>query len=195
MIQSCWPKSCLSPHLFLHWGLHPGCSLPPFPGAVQPPNLELALYQVLPKSSSLATYLPLSQHAHLYKPPLVSPGPGVEIDLSALLSSFSNPQQQRDIECGPLTLKFSGPTSRILPFPKFAMEFCCFTEVMCSFFPDRHFIPTTAYSRVRLWNQIPYLGMMDLDIHNHVLLGVHPITCTICCSPDHHSVSSSCSFV
>ncbi|KAL2081495.1 hypothetical protein ACEWY4_023348 [Coilia grayii] len=48
-------------------------------------------------------------------------------------------------------------------------------------------------ARVSLWNQCPYWGALDLELHNRVFLGCRPVVCAICCCPDHSS--SHCPFV
>ncbi|KAL2080909.1 hypothetical protein ACEWY4_022762 [Coilia grayii] len=175
-----------------------------------------------------ATPLPPPPHAPLHEPPPVSPSlrqqilSGTDFDLSSLLSVFSEPSVSRDVECGPvtLTLKTTGPASRILSFPEFALAFSRYTEVVCSIFPHRrrelndyfniiaglavsyggtHFytyhrlFSAKCAARVGLWNQFPYWGALDLELHNRVFLGCRPVVCAICCCPDHSS--SHCPFV
>ncbi|KAL2081723.1 hypothetical protein ACEWY4_023576 [Coilia grayii] len=175
-----------------------------------------------------ATPLPPPPHAPVHEPLPVSPSlrqqilSGTDVDLSSLLSVFSEPNVSRDVDCGPLTLtlKTTGPASRILSFPEFALAFSRYTEVVCSIFPHRrrelnnyfniiaglavsyggtHFytyhrlLSAKCAARVGLWNQCPYWGVLDLELHNCVFLGCRPVVCAICCCPDHSS--SHCPFV
>ena len=48
-------------------------------------------------------------------------------------------------------------------------------------------------ARVNLWNQCPYWGAIDMELHNRVFLGCRTVTCAVCSSPEHNS--DHCSYI
>ena len=119
-----------------------------------------------------------------------------------------------------LSLKSSGAATRILSFPEFTLAFSRYSEVICSVFPMRrrelneylniiaglavtyggtHFynyhrlFSAKCAARVNLWNQCPYWGAIDMELHNRVFLGCRTVTCAVCSSPEHNS--DHCSYI
>ena len=147
---------------------------------------------------------------------------GADFDLFSLLSPFPEQPKFRDVDCGSVifSLKSSGPANRILSFPEFALAFSRFTEVICSAFPSRrrelndyasiisglavnywgtHFytchrlFSAKCTARVGLWNQCPYWGVTDAELHSRVFLGCRTVSCALCCSSAHDS--ENCTFI
>ncbi len=144
---------------------------------------------------------------------------GADIDLSSLLSFLPVAETNRQIDCGnfSVTLKNPAPSSsRILSFSEFTIAFSCYTDVICSVFPHRQrklndylaIVAELALSYggghfytyhklfsakcavcVTQWNQCPYWGTLDPDLHNRVFLGCRNITCTLCRSLAHTTTS------
>ncbi len=140
---------------------------------------------------------------------------GADVDLSSLLSLLPTSDSNRQIDCGDfsVTLKTPNPlSSRILSFPEFSIAFSRFTEIVCSVFPHRRrelndylaIIAELALSyggghfftyhklfsakcavRIAQWNQCPYWGVLDLDLHSRVFLGCRNIACAVCRSVAH----------
>ncbi len=140
---------------------------------------------------------------------------GADVDLSSLLSLLPTSDSNRQIDCGDfsVTLKTPNPlSSRILSFPEFSIAFSRFTEIICSVFPHRRrelndylaIIAELALSyggghfftyhklfsakcavRIAQWNQCPYWGALDLDLHSRVFLGCRNIACAVCRSVAH----------
>ncbi|RXN14169.1 poly [Labeo rohita] len=135
---------------------------------------------------------------------------GADVDLSSLLSPISPSPADRQINCGDfsVTLKNSAPTqSRILSFAEFTIAFTRYSEVICAAFPHRrrelsdyltivaelalsyggsHFytyhklFAAKCAIRVAQWNQCPYWGALDTELHNRVFLGCRNISCAVC---------------
>ncbi len=107
-------------------------------------------------------------------------------------------------------------SSHILSFPEFSIAFSRFTEIICSVFPHRRrelndylaIIAELALSyggghfftyhklfsakcavRVAQWNQCPYWGSLDLDLHSRVFLGCRNIACALCRSVAHSTTN------
>lgn len=89
----------------------------------------------------------------------------------------------------------------MLSFPKFTFAFSCYTNVICTVFPDRrrelgdylalsyggsHFytyhklFSAKCAIHVAQQNQCPYWGALETELHNMVFLGVRNISCTFC---------------
>ena len=142
--------------------------------------------------------------------------------LCTTLSPFAEQPQPRDIDCGSviLSLKSSGVATRILSFPEFTLAFSRYSEVICSVFPMRrrelneylniiaglavtyggtHFynyhrlFSAKCAARVNLWNQCPYWGALDMELHNQVFLGCRTVTYAVCSSSEHNS--DHCSYI
>ncbi len=124
----------------------------------------------------------------------------------------------RQIDCGKfsVTLKNTANNpSRILSFTEFTNAFNLYTEVICTAFPHRRrelgdylaIIAELALSyggshfytyhklfaakcaiRVAQWNQCPYWGALDTELHNRVFLGCRNITCAVCRSISHSTI-------
>ncbi len=148
---------------------------------------------------------------------------GTDIDLFSLLSPISPPSADRQIDCGEfsVTLKNSANNpSRILSFTEFTIAFNRYTEVICTTFPHRrrelgdylaiiaelalayggsHFytyhklFSAKCAIRVAQWNQCPYWGALDNELHNRVFLGCRNITCAVCRSICHST--TICPFI
>ncbi len=148
---------------------------------------------------------------------------GTDIDLFSLLSPISPPSADRQIDCGDfsVTLKNSANNpSRILSFTEFTIAFNRYTEVICTTFPHRrrelgdylaiiaelalayggsHFytyhklFSAKCAIRVAQWNQCPYWGALDNELHNRVFLGCRNITCAVCRSISHST--TTCPFI
>ncbi len=148
---------------------------------------------------------------------------GTDIDLFSLLSPISPPSADRQIDCGEfsVTLKNSANNpSRILSFTEFTIAFNRYTEVICTTFPHRrcelgdylaiiaelalayggsHFytyhklFSAKCAIRVAQWNQCPYWGALDNELHNRVFLGCRNITCAVCRSISHST--TICPFI
>ncbi len=161
-------------------------------------------------SNAIATEPP--QVAHNIRAQILA---GADIDLSSLLSLLPTSDSNRQIDCGDfsVTLKKPNPlSSRILSFPELSIAFSRFTEIICSAFPHRRrelndylaIIAELALSyggghfftyhklfsakcavRVAQWNQCPYWGALDLDLHSRVFLGCRNIACAVCRSVAH----------
>ncbi len=123
--------------------------------------------------------------------------------------------QTSQIDCGDFSVTLKNPnplSSRILSFPEFSIAFNRFTEVICSVFPHRRrelndslaIIAELALSyggghfytyhklfsakcavRIAQWNQCPYWGALDLDLHSRVFLCCRNIACDVCRSVAH----------
>ncbi|RXN02475.1 poly [Labeo rohita] len=148
---------------------------------------------------------------------------GADVDLFSLLSPISPLPADRQINCGDfsVTLKNSAPTqSRILSFAEFTIAFTRYSEVICAAFPHRrrelsdyltivaelalsyggsHFytyhklFAAKCAIRVAQWNQCPYWGALDTELHNRVFLGCRNISCAVCRSFSHPTIS--CPFI
>ncbi|RXN38444.1 poly [Labeo rohita] len=148
---------------------------------------------------------------------------GADVDLFSLLSPISPSPADRQINCGDfsVTLKNSAPTqSRILSFAEFTIAFTRYSEVICAAFPHRrrelsdyltivaelalsyggsHFytyhklFAAKCAIRVAQWNQCPYWGALDTELHNRVFLGCRNISCAVCRSFSHPTIS--CPFI
>ncbi|RXN20392.1 poly [Labeo rohita] len=144
---------------------------------------------------------------------------GADVDLSSLLSLLPTAGSNRQIDCGDfsVTLKDSNPhSSRLLSFSEFSIAFSRFTEIICSAFPHRRrelndylsIIAELALSyggghfytyhklfsakcavRVTQWNQCPYWGALDPDLHSRVFLGCRNISCAVCRSVAHSTMT------
>ncbi|XP_056617722.1 uncharacterized protein LOC130432405 [Triplophysa dalaica] len=140
---------------------------------------------------------------------------GADTDLYLLLSPLSPPSNERQITYGDLslTLKNQSPNhTRTLSFPEFIVAFSRYTDVICTAFPHRrrelgdylaivaelalsyggaHFytyhrlFSAKCAIRIAQWNQCPYWGALDTELHNRVFLGVRNITCAVCRSVAH----------
>ncbi|XP_063044381.1 uncharacterized protein LOC134438696 [Engraulis encrasicolus] len=190
----------------------PGGCPPPAPGAFRLPSYTLGS----------AGMLPPPPHAGVNDPPPVSLTlrhqilAGADVDLSSLLSLFPDQGHRRDVDCGSVivSLKSTGPASRVLSFTEFVVAFSRYTDVICSVFPHRqrelndylavvaglavsyggaHFytyhrlFSAKCAARVSSWNQCPYWGALDLELHSRVFLNVQLSTCAVCCASDHRS--------
>ncbi len=144
---------------------------------------------------------------------------GADIDLSSLLSLLPVAETNWQIDCGnfSVTLKNPAPSSScILSFSEFTIAFSRYTDVICSVFPHRRrklndylaivaelalsygggnfytyhkFFSAKCTVRVAQWNQCPYWGALDPDLHNRVFLGCRNITCALCRSLAHTTTS------
>ncbi len=143
---------------------------------------------------------------------------GTDIDLSSLLSLIPAPESNRQMDCGDfsVTLKNQNPlSSRILSLSEFTIAFSRYIEIICSAFPHRRrelndylaLIAELALSyggghfytyhklfsakcavRVSQWNQCPYWGAIDPDLHSRVFLGCRNISCAVCRSVAHSTM-------
>ncbi|RXN33880.1 poly [Labeo rohita] len=148
---------------------------------------------------------------------------GADIDLFSLLSPISPSPADRQINCGDfsVTLKNSVHNqSRILSFAEFTIAFTRYSEVICATFPHRrrelsdyltivaelalsyggsHFytyhklFSAKCAIRVAQWNQCPYWGALDTELHNRVFLGCRNISCAVCRSFSHSTID--CPFI
>ncbi|XP_039535194.1 uncharacterized protein LOC120484211 [Pimephales promelas] len=144
---------------------------------------------------------------------------GADVDLSHLLSLFPVSDSNRQLDCGDfsVTLKNQNThSSRLLSFPEFSIAFSHYTDIICSAFPHRRrelndylaLIAELALSyggghfytyhklfsakcavRVSQWNQCPYWGALDTDLHSRVFLGCRNISCAVCRSVSHPTTS------
>ncbi len=144
---------------------------------------------------------------------------GAYIDLSSLLSLLPPAETHRQIDCGDFSVTLKNPTpnsSRPLSFSEFTIAFGRYTEIVCSFFPHRRrelndylaIIAELALSyggahfytyhklfsakcavRVAQWNQCPYWGALDSDLHNRVFFSCRNISCAVCRSVAHSTIS------
>ncbi|XP_057206534.1 uncharacterized protein LOC130564470 [Triplophysa rosa] len=144
---------------------------------------------------------------------------GADIDLFQLLSPLSPPSADRQIAYGDFSFTFKNAShshSRTLSFPEFTMAFSRFTDVVCTVFPHRrrelgdylaivaelalsyggaHFytyhklFSAKCAIRVAQWNQCPYWGALDTELHNRVFLGVQNISCAVCRSVSHNTTA------
>ncbi len=144
---------------------------------------------------------------------------GADVDLSLLLSLLPTSESSRQIDCGDFSVTLKNPnpqSSRILSFPEFSIAFSRFTEIICSVFPHRRrelndylaIIAELALSyggglfftyhklfsaksavRVAQWNQCPYWGALDSNLHSRVFTGCKNISCVVCRSVDHSTTS------
>ncbi len=161
-------------------------------------------------ANAIATEPP--QAAHNVRAQILA---GADVDLSSLLSLLPTSDSNRQIDCGDFSVTLKNPnplSSRILSFPEFSIAFSRFTEIICSVFPHRRrelndylaIIAELALSyggghfytyhklfsakcavRVAQWNQCPYWGALDLDLHSRVFLGCRNIACAVCRSVAH----------
>ncbi|KAI2646861.1 Pro-Pol polyprotein [Labeo rohita] len=148
---------------------------------------------------------------------------GADIDFFSLLSPISPSPADRQINCGDfsVTLKNSAHNqSRILSFAEFTITFTRYSEVICATFPHRrrelsdyltivaelalsyggsHFytyhklFSAKCAIRVAQWNQCPYWGALDTELHNRVFLGCRNISCAVCRSFSHSTID--CPFI
>ncbi|KAL0161865.1 hypothetical protein M9458_041261, partial [Cirrhinus mrigala] len=144
---------------------------------------------------------------------------GADVDLFSLLSPISPSPADHQINCGEfsVTLKNSAHNpSRILSFAEFTIAFTRYTEVICAAFPHRrrelsdyrelalsyggsHFytyhklFAAKRTIRVAQWNQCPYWGALDTELHSRVFLGCRNISCAVCRSFFHPTIS--CPFI
>ncbi|RXN30268.1 proline-rich 36-like protein [Labeo rohita] len=148
---------------------------------------------------------------------------GADVDLFSLLSPISPSPADRQINCDDfsVTLKNSAPIqSRILSFAEFTIAFTRYSEVICAAFPHRrrelsdyltivaelalsyggsHFytyhklFAAKCAIRVAQWNQCPYWGALDTELHNRVFLGCRNISCAVCRSFSHPTIT--CPFI
>ncbi|KAG1936323.1 proline and serine-rich protein 1-like [Pimephales promelas] len=144
---------------------------------------------------------------------------GADVDLSSLLSLLPVTESNRQIDCGDFSVTLKNPnphSSRLLSFSEFTIAFSRFTEVICSAFPHRRrelndylsIIAELALSyggghfytyhklfsakcsvRVAQWNQCPYWGALDPDLHSRVFLGCKNISCAVCRSVAHSTTT------
>ncbi len=144
---------------------------------------------------------------------------GTDIDLSSLLSLLPPGETHRQIDCGDFSVTLKNPTpnsSRPLSFSKFTIAFGRYTETVCSVFPHRrrelndylaivaelalsyggaHFytyhklFSAKCAVRVSQWNQSPYWGALDSDLHNRVFFSCPNISCAVCRSVAHSTIS------
>ncbi len=161
-------------------------------------------------ANAIATEPP--QAAHNIRAQILA---GADVDLSSLLSLLPTADSNRQIDCGDFSVTLKNPnplSSRILSFPEFCIAFSRFTEIICSVFPHRrrelndylaviaelalsygggHFFTyhklfsAKCAVRVAQWNQCPYWGALDLDLHSRVFLGCKNIACAVCRSIAH----------
>ncbi|KAG1925038.1 proline and serine-rich protein 1-like [Pimephales promelas] len=140
---------------------------------------------------------------------------GADVDLGSLLSMFPMSESNRQVDCGDISVTLKNNTqasSRTLSLAEFCISFNRYTEVICSVFPHRRrelndylsIIAELALSyggshfytyhklfsakcavRISQWNQCPYWGALDSDLHNRVFLGCRNISCAICRSVNH----------
>ncbi len=105
---------------------------------------------------------------------------------------------------------------RPLSFSEFTIVFGRYTEIVCSVFPHRwrelndylaivaelvlsyggaHFytyhklFSAKCAVRVSQWNQCPYWGALDSDLHNRVFFSCRNLSCTVCRSVAHSTIS------
>ncbi len=94
--------------------------------------------------------------------------------------------------------------SHILSFTEFTILFNRYTEVICTTFPyRRHKLLSYGGSHfytyhklfaakcaiwVAQWNQCPYWGVLDTELHNRVFLGCRNITSSVCWSISHFTI-------
>ncbi|KAI2650052.1 Stress response protein ish1 [Labeo rohita] len=144
---------------------------------------------------------------------------GADVDLFSLLSPILPSPADRQINCGEfsVTLKNSAPIqSRILSFAEFTIAFTRYSEVICAAFPHRrrelsdyltivaelalsyggsHFytyhklFAAKCAIRVAQWNQCPYWGALDTELHSRVFLGCRNISCAVCRSFSHSTIN------
>ncbi|KAI2645844.1 Filamentous hemagglutinin [Labeo rohita] len=123
---------------------------------------------------------------------------GADVDLSSLLSLLPPAETHRQIDCGDFSVTLKNPapsSSRTLSFSEFIIAFGRYTEIICSAFPHRwrelndylaiiaelalsygraHFytyhklFSAKCAVRVAQWNQCPYWGALDSDLHNRI---------------------------
>ncbi len=144
---------------------------------------------------------------------------GADIDLSSLLSLLPPAETHRQIDCGDFSVTLKNPTpnsSRPLSFSEFTIALGRYTEIVCSAFPHRrrklndylaiiaelalsyggaHFytyhklFSAKCVVRVAQWNQCPYWGALDTDLHNRVFFSCRNISCAVCRSVAHLTIS------
>ncbi|XP_052428992.1 uncharacterized protein LOC127970440 [Carassius gibelio] len=144
---------------------------------------------------------------------------GADVDLSSLLSLLPTSNSNRQIDCGDFSVTLKNPnplSSRLLSFSEFTIAFNRYTEIICSAFPHRRrelndylsIIAELALSyggghfytyhklfsakcaiRIAQWNQCPYWGAIDSDLHSRVFLGCRSISCAICRSVAHSTTT------
>jgi hypothetical protein len=144
---------------------------------------------------------------------------GADIDLSSLLSLLPPSVSNRQIDCGDFAVTLKNPvnnSSRILSFSEFAIAFSRYSEIICAALPHRRrelndylaIIAELALSyggthfytyhklfsakcavRVAQWNQCPYWGALDTELHNRVFLGCRNISCAVCRSVSHSTTA------
>ncbi|RXN36928.1 poly [Labeo rohita] len=172
-----------------------------------------------PFSLASATPLPAPQNALALEPPPVPNSirtqilAGADVDLVSLLSPISPSPADRQINCGDfsVTLKNSAHNqSRILSFAEFTIAFTHYSEVICATFPHRRRELALSYGgshfytyhklfsakcaiRIAQWNQCPYWGALDTELHNRVFLGCRNISCAVCRSFSHSTIN--CPFI
>ncbi|KAI2646851.1 Pro-Pol polyprotein [Labeo rohita] len=151
-----------------------------------------------PFSLASATPLPALPNALVLEPPPVPNSirtqilAGADVDLFSLLSPISPSPADRQINCGDfsVTLKNSAHNlSRILSFAEFTIAFTRYSEVICATFPHRR----RELSDYPQWNQCPYWGALDTELHNKVFLGCRNISCAVCRSFSHSTIN--CPFI
>ncbi|XP_073685315.1 uncharacterized protein [Garra rufa] len=144
---------------------------------------------------------------------------GADVDLSSLLSLLPYTDTNRQIDCGDFSVTLKNPnplSSRLLSFSEFSIAFSRYTEIICSAFPHRRrelndylsIIAELALSyggahfytyhklfsakcavRIAQCNQCPYWGALDPDLHTRVFLGCKSISCAVCRSVAHSTMT------
>nr|XP_021331275.1 uncharacterized protein LOC110439521 [Danio rerio] len=144
---------------------------------------------------------------------------GADIDLISLLSPIAPPAAERQVDCGEFSVSLKSSVnnqSRTLTLAEFCIAFSRFTDTICSVYPHRRrelndymaIIAELALSyggthfftyhklfsakcalRVTQWNQCPYWGALDTELHNRVFLGCRNLTCAVCRSCLHPTTS------
>ncbi len=147
----------------------------------------------------------------------------MQISISFHFSPIFPPSTDHQIDCGEFAVNLKNTAhnhSRTLSSSEFTIALIRYSEIICSVFPHRRrelsdylaIIAELALSyggshfytyhklfsakctiRVAQWNQCPYCGALDTELHNRVFLGCRNISCAVC-----HSIARStitCHFV
>nr|XP_021330471.1 proline-rich protein 36-like [Danio rerio] len=146
---------------------------------------------------------------------------GLDVYLFSLLSPIPPTSADRQINCGQFSVTLKNTNniqSRILKFPEFTVAFSRYTDV----YPHRrrklndylaivaeltlsyggsHFYLLPYHRlffakcaiRISQWNQSPFWGALDTELHNKVFLGCCNISCAVCRSTTHPT--ESCLFI
>ncbi|XDV37807.1 hypothetical protein PO909_007349 [Leuciscus waleckii] len=80
---------------------------------------------------------------------------------------------------------------------EFAIAFSRYSEIICAALPHRRrelndylaIIAELALSYGAQWNQCPYWGALDTELHNRVFLGCRNISCAVCRSVSHSTTA------